>query len=52
MDSSMKMNGKYYCSVLLSQQMLSPIKSVHHPAGQLLAYCSHETVQLLQSKTP
>ena len=56
-DPGAKVNGQYYCDVLLSQQMLPAIKSV---AGDMFifqqfrtpAQCARETIQLLQRETP
>ena len=56
-DLGAKVNGQYYCNVLLSQQMLPAIKSV---AGDMFifqqdsapAHRARETIQLLQLETP
>ena len=56
-DPGVKVNGKYYRDVLLSQQMIPAIKQV---AGGMfvfqqdsaLAHHAHDTMQLLQRETP
>jgi len=40
-DSRMKVNGHYYCDVLLSQQMLPAIK---HVAGDTFVFQQHNAV--------
>jgi len=52
-DPGVKVNGQYYCDVLLSQQMIPAINQV---AGDMLvfqqdsapAHHAHDTIQLLQ----
>ena len=56
-DPGVKVNGRSNCDVLLSQQMIPAIKQV---AGDMfvfqqvsaLAHRAHDTIQLLQRKTP
>ena len=56
-DSEVKVNGQYYCDVLLSQQMIPAIKQV---AGDMfvfqqdsaLAHRARDTIQFLQRETP
>jgi hypothetical protein len=57
-DAGVKVNGKYYRQVLLSQKMLPVIK---HISGNMFtfqqdsapaAHRAHQTMELLQRKTP
>jgi len=56
-DRGMKVNGQYYCDVLLSQQMLPAIK--HVPDNTFVfqqdnapSHRANDTIKVLQQETP
>ena len=56
-DSGLKINGCYYCEVLLSQQLLPAIWQVSgdffvFQQDSVSAHRAHETIKLLQWETP
>jgi len=51
----MKVNGQYYCGVLLSQQMLPAIKHVASDTSSTRQHCislCKDTIKQLQQETP
>jgi len=56
-DPGVKVNGAYYCDVLLSQQLLPAIREVSgeffiFQQDSVPAHGMHETISLLEHETP
>src|SRR6476469_6286131 len=56
-DPSVKINGSYYCDVLLSQQLLPPIRALSEEffifqQDSAPAHRTHDTIEMLRLNTP